>query len=1189
MNLLGKNNQMDEKSKIRAEILDILNDVNLDKENMKIAVEFFDFDKEINLGLLDNVTPQDAHFSGYFDAGIIKRLFDPTSKFDSEYIDRYILFIDAVYGVEAYHIMSNGYGYNFKYKVQTGNYDKKIIQALSRRFSVDDSWSKIFAMVMLSEDKYIYIYNSLSDYFTSLHGINSAKNLINAGRKCNSISQYAELKLYAAALQIIEPDDVNHDEELAESVKFALEKIFMNLNVDYKNNRDRFRVIMAVGFIASRFSNPIELRMKQKIVGYEIKALEAILSVFDGGYINANISRLYSIMDIDKDNKLTKQYIETAVACAFIDIKLGASDFLTNISVTHPKEFIEVMLSDKSISSRNNSYYNNYEICCFLPEMWRIIFVQNNEAVKEAGIVYKDALLDCTIRVLQKKSKIAEDTIADYLFRRRNLDSLEPYFDSLSDDDNFSMIFFKTRDLIEECINCNPEFKKRYYTLIALARPTELANIMNKERDSEIESRIQKRICILRDIIMAFAEEKLPEEYRFKAYDAMLNYNFGEDEIERYIKKIAKFMIGEPEKYNFCKKLGIISRKIYLKYLELNNENNKYKNEIFEMCADSSKEIRNLVIPIIAQNKDNESEVLKMLKAKKGAMRETALAILELWGSENYRDILLEMSETEKIAKIIDKIHSMLASGVSGSSKGENAISTSSFVENIHRGGRNRKILWLFQTPNSVVHFNNGAIADDKYLQAILLCYSGMTTFGISQDANMLAEDLNKTEFENFALEIFLKWIQDGAESKKKWVLYFSGIHGGFNIIEILQKYIKEWSEASRGAIAAEAVMALALNGSSDALMAVDNMAHKFKHKQVKSAANKALQNVADVLGITSDELGDRIVPNLGFDENMERIFDYGTRKFKVYLNTALEIEVYDEKNKKLKTIPAVGAKDTEDIAKASNAEFKQMKKQLKNVVAIQKLRLETAMLADRRWDVTAWENLFVKNPVMHKFAMGLIWTAYENNEAVQTFRYMEDGTFNTSDEDEYELPENCTIGLAHPIDLDEETLSAWKEQLSDYEIVQPIEQLEKKIYAVTDEEKGKLDLTRFNGRKINGYSLLGKMTKMGWYKGSVQDAGCFFTFYREDITKRTDMGNGVVNLEGNSVELQFSGMYVGGEDDNVEIETVRFYKPGTIARGSYVYDKAEDEKSIKLDRVMPRYFSEIVSQLEAILKTSEE
>lgn len=54
-------------------------------------------------------------------------------------------------------------------------------------------------------------------------------------------------------------------------------------------------------------------------------------------------------------------------------------------------------------------------------------------------------------------------------------------------------------------------------------------------------------------------------------------------------------------------------------------------------------------------------------------------------------------------------------------------------------------------------------------------------------------------------------------------------------------------------------------------------------------------------------------------------------------------------------------------------------------------------MLANICWTVDAWESFFAKNPVMHKFAIGLIWI-----EAVQSFRYMEDGTFNTSGEDEY-------------------------------------------------------------------------------------------------------------------------------------------------------------------------------------------
>ena len=51
-------------------------------------------------------------------------------------------------------------------------------------------------------------------------------------------------------------------------------------------------------------------------------------------------------------------------------------------------------------------------------------------------------------------------------------------------------------------------------------------------------------------------------------------------------------------------------------------------------------------------------------------------------------------------------------------------------------------------------------------------------------------------------------------------------------------------------------------------------------------------------------------MPDLGFDENMERIFDYGERIFKVRITQTLDFEVYDENGKKLKNLPAPAKKD---------------------------------------------------------------------------------------------------------------------------------------------------------------------------------------------------------------------------------------------------------------------------------------
>ena len=125
----------------------------------------------------------------------------------------------------------------------------------------------------------------------------------------------------------------------------------------------------------------------------------------------------------------------------------------------------------------------------------------------------------------------------------------------------------------------------------------------------------------------------------------------------------------------------------------------------------------------------------------------------------------------------------------------------------------------------------------------------------------------------------------------------------------------------------------------------------------------------------------------------------------------------------------------------------------MKTVVTTQKLRLELALATDRRWTVPEWKALFVSKPVMHQFAIGLVWGMYDGNELKETFRYMEDGTFNTREQDEYDLEEageNNNIGLIHPVELTEDELAEWKEQLDDYEITQPFNQLDRPIYEVT-------------------------------------------------------------------------------------------------------------------------------------------
>lgn len=645
-------------------------------------------------------------------------------------------------------------------------------------------------------------------------------------------------------------------------------------------------------------------------------------------------------------------------------------------------------------------------------------------------------------------------------------------------------------------------------------------------------------------------EEKIPEEKLF-----MCNVNT--KAFIPYADTIAEMNL---------KNLSAEHRCVYIDILK-NADADRYKEQLFAAANTSSKNVREAVAKAIPKITNCQPEVEKLLGDRKAAKRETALEIIANMPECSWSEALNTALEKEKSEKLRVKIMSLLGIEDSGNTS---EIGISELVSKLTKGGKTRKLEWLYKSAFSPVHLNDGEEASEQHMQALLLCYSGND----NENGKILGNCLNPDELAKFAEEVLGKWIDSGAEAKNKWVLIFASVWGNSGMIQTFLHYINEWSQNMRGAMAVAAVKALALNGSSAALMQVDNIARKFKKKQVKYAANEAMFDAAEFLGITQEELADRIVPDLGFDEKMCRTFDYGTRQFSVYLTPSLEIEIYNG-DKKVKNMPKPGVNDTAEIADKSYADFKEMKKQLKTAVSVQKARLEYALMCERKWTAENWEKLFVKNPVMHCFAIGLIWGIYKDGELVSSFRYMDDGSFTTADEDEFEIPENAVISIVHPVELTEDEISAWKEQLSDYEIVQPFPQLERKVFRVTPEESGSSIIERFNGKEAVNLTFASRMMKNNWDKGSPEDAGMFYQFTRCDISGRVKK-DGKLVPEGWCAELEFSGMYIGvfsEEADEITVGTLSFYSAG---------DKIL--KALPAGEVSKRYFSEIILQLTEIL-----
>ena len=591
------------------------------------------------------------------------------------------------------------------------------------------------------------------------------------------------------------------------------------------------------------------------------------------------------------------------------------------------------------------------------------------------------------------------------------------------------------------------------------------------------------------------------------------------------------------------------------------------KEAILAAAGDSSKQIREQVRNILVKLPAWTDDSKDLLKSKKAAVRQLAVEVL---GSLGEREALETALAIEENAKVSDAIRSVLGADAAPVSAGTD------LAAELIKGNKLKKLGWLLNAELPALHKKDGTEAVETVRNAILVSYSELGRIGRSDTAAQLAAELDSSDLEKLALRVYDIWYADGAQSKHKWVLPFAAVYGGAAITARLTKAIHDWPEHQRGAIACDAVMALALSSDPAAIVIVDSISRKFKFRQVKTAAAQALENAASELGISAEELADRIVPDLGFGKDGKRTFDYGKRSFTVRLTATLELEITNDQGKAVKSMPAPGKTDDPIAAEAYEA-FKTMKKQIKTTVTAQRARLESALSVLRCWDTDRWKALFVDNPIMHQFAMSLIWGIYEDGTLTDTFRYMEDGTFNTVDEDEFDLPEHAMIGLVHPIELDADTLEGWKQQLEDYEIKQSIDQLSRTVHILDESKAGEKTLEDFGGKQLNGLSLSGKLLGQGWYRGSVKDGGVFYCFWRED--KALGIG----------AELRFSGSAVGFDDgENVTVYDAVFYT-GTINRGSYVYDTIPAEQLVPLGEVPGRYYSEIVHQLTRATASSTE
>ncbi|MDE7203865.1 MAG: DUF4132 domain-containing protein, partial [Lachnospiraceae bacterium] len=212
----------------------------------------------------------------------------------------------------------------------------------------------------------------------------------------------------------------------------------------------------------------------------------------------------------------------------------------------------------------------------------------------------------------------------------------------------------------------------------------------------------------------------------------------------------------------------------YLLLLAMRKDAARNKQEILNCASDAAKLVKEELLDILYGQRDWEDEVKALLGAKKAAQREIAVQVLSHWqqedGNHKYNEVLLQAMEKEKNAKVLALLQGAL--NIQESELPQKTLTKEELVKQLHKGGKKKSLAWAFEKPFSSVHRKNGDIAEEEYLQAILLCYVSQDKNGVSKDAKVLADDLQTAELAVYMNELFDLWLAAGAESKKRWVLY---------------------------------------------------------------------------------------------------------------------------------------------------------------------------------------------------------------------------------------------------------------------------------------------------------------------------------------------------------------------------------------------------------------------------------
>lgn len=438
------------------------------------------------------------------------------------------------------------------------------------------------------------------------------------------------------------------------------------------------------------------------------------------------------------------------------------------------------------------------------------------------------------------------------------------------------------------------------------------------------------------------------------------------------------------------------------------------------------------------------------------------------------------------------------------------------------------------------------------------LFYRNARSKGLNSDAEarLLTRFADKEKTAKFSRYILKAFLDQGAQAKQKHLMMLAALLGNDSTVPLFETLFKRMIDEKRVKVAEMVIHNTMIIGTNKALRFVEFISRKYANKKpaLAEAARNALEAAARELNLSADELADRIIPNFDF-EDLQRIVEVDGVEYRAMIDLDFSLVFYDENNKKRKSLPKNASKELKE-------EMSAIAKDLKAVVRMQSGRMEQFLQIGKQWPTGYWMDLFMNHPIMFVYAAQLLWIGEKADGTREVFRVLEDALMVDIESEEVDIDAYTSIGLYHPILVDETTGAAWKNHLYTAEITTLVEQVNRPCYLIDASaiQAGKYDMPSKAVPKGAEF-VKSYLEKRGWSKETID--GGMLQFYKR--FPALDL----------LVEPWING-------------PCAFYLEGQTADVEHIeFRRLSDRKAHSLEGVTPVLLSEIFQDMHHLMETN--